>query len=515
MTIKYILTSIGSIFLLPSVAQSPRIKVDKKPNLVLVLLDDVGWGSLANNLPEYSPSELNQRSIEKYMKDYTVDQALEATEKAMPNLTRYCNQGVRFVNAYVTSNVSAPSRAGLLTSSYQERYGLYTNPEAAKGIPLDIKMMPQYIQQAGYATGVFGKWHNGGGTGKTKECSKGQNPLDRGFDTFYGFNFHGTQYYNSQIMYRDRENVQPQKFSTDEFTENAIEFIQKNQGKPKLIYLPYNALHAPLGADAPEKYSRLFNYGSKALNIYSSYMYAVDFGVEQIMQTLKSMGEYDNTMLVFLTDNGAPAGKPNVLPANGPFSGFKGTNFQGGYHVPMFIWYGNKIIQGKRCEQLVSSMDIFPTFMEIAGIPLPKDQKVDGVSLLPLLIGKTDKPVREYLVWMAQKSDYWEVDHADDHAVSQACYMVRKGNFVLRYNEEGDEYFLHEYASDRGEKLNVSEKYPEKLKELKMVFRNWFLTMKTPVSWPKAQWQNVQWWDQSIPPAPEIDRSLLGKGGTE
>lgn len=264
-----------------------------KPNLVLVLVDDMGWGAFAPNHVDFTEKELNQEFCRIHVKDYTAEEAFEAAQKATPYLNRYCQEGVRFTNAYVTANVSAPSRAGLLTSSYQQRYGLYIIKEAETGIPTTVLTMPQVMKDYGYANGAFGKYHNGKGMDEIHTCSPGHHPLDRGFDYWFGFNSHGTSYYNSPILFRNRENIACAEYTTDKFTEEAVQFIRGNEGSPKLIYLAYNALHGPLGAPAPDKYMSRFQYKSKLLNTYAAYTAAIDDGVAAVMKELEKIGEID------------------------------------------------------------------------------------------------------------------------------------------------------------------------------------------------------------------------------
>ena len=476
-----------------------------KPNMVLIFIDDTGYGTFAPNIQDFNEKDMNQDFIANYKPDYTYTECTEAARLAMPNLISYCNEGVRFTNAYVTANVSSPSRAGLLSSSYQQRYGLYINQEAEKGIPQNIQLMPEILKENGYKCGLFGKYHNGRGTDKINTCSEGFHPLDRGFDKFFGFNSAGTDYYNSQILFEDREHVHTDEYLTDKFTAKAIEFIKDNPGEPKLVYVPFNALHGPLGVPAPEKYRNRFHYGSKILNNYAAYTAAVDDGVKAIMDAMEQIGELDNTILVFLSDNGAPGGEVQPLPKNGPFSGFKGQSWQGGYHVPMFVWYGDKINQGSVCNQVVSSMDIFPTLFDYAGINVTTNQKIDGVSFKPLLTGDDNLVIHNHLVWMGQHAMNWAMNKVKDQNIAQACFMVREGDYILRYVIEENKYYLHNVEEDRGEKYNLALVMPEKVEHMKSLFKDWFNEMKKPNSWNPELWQNVQFWDHSIPPAQKVD----------
>lgn len=483
----------------------------QKPNVVLIFIDDTGYGTFAPNIADFSEEDMNRDFIRNYGPDYTYAEAVDAACRAMPNLSVLCSEGIRFTNAYVTANVSSPSRAGMLTSSYQQRYGLYINQKAEKGIPENIRLMPQFLKENGYTTGIFGKYHNGQSSGENNECAHGHHPLDRGFDKFYGFNSAGTSYYGSNILFEDRRHVEADGYLTDKFTEKAVEFIKANAGTPKLVYVPYNALHGPLGVPAPEKYRQRFNYTSKILNNYAAYTAAVDDGVAAIMDAIREIGEYDNTILFFLSDNGAPGGEVQPLPKNGPFSGFKGQSWQGGYHVPMFVWYGDKIDKGTVCNQVVSSMDIFPTVFEIAGIQPPQDQIIDGKSLVPVLTGKPDTQIHEHLVWMTQQAENWAMNKVNDQKIAQAAFMVREGDFVLRYVMEDNRFYLHNLSKDRQEKEDLSAEYPEKVEHMKAIFKEWFSEMEKPNGWKPELWQNVQYWDETIPPAVKPDRSGLTK----
>lgn len=224
---------------------------------------------------------------------------------------------------------------------------------------------------------------------------------------------------------------------------------------------------------------------------------------------MKEIGEYENTILVFMSDNGAPGGEVVPLPKNGPFSGFKGQSWQGGYRVPMFVWYGDKIKRGTVCDEMVSSMDIFPTLMDIAGIPLPENQIVDGVSLAPILFGETHEPLHDHLVWMSQHAENWAMNKVRDQGIALAAFMVREGDYVLRYVMEDNRFYLYNVQKDRGEHEDLSAKYPERMEHMKTIFRHWFVQMQKPNGWKPALWQNVQFWDNSLPAPQKPDRNTL------
>ncbi|GHU98437.1 sulfatase [Bacteroidia bacterium] len=464
----------------------------QKPNLVFVLVDDLGWGALGLNKSMYDYGQLNREFIKLHVKDYTPEQAQQAAEQAMPTLASLCRQGTRFTSAYATANVSSPSRAGLMTSRYQERFGYYINGEQNAGVPLTEKLMPQYLKSEGYTCACIGKYHLAPNPkGDEGGCTPGFNPLDRGFDYYWGFNSHGTQYYDSDMLYRGRERVKASGYLTDELTREALGFIDRAGNQPFVLYLAYNAVHGPLGAPAPGEYLSRFNYASKALNNFYAYVYAVDQGVKKIVDKLSAEGKLDNTMIVFTSDNGAPGGATNVLPKNGPFRGFKGQTWQGGVRIPMFI-YAPGLKGGGRCASIVSTMDIFPTFMDYAGVARPKN--IDGRSLLPALAGNENYKVRNTLVWMSQNAQNWGMYNIKDQSAAPGGFMVREDNWTLRYDTVESRFYLFDLDSDMGEQTDLADKYPDRVESMKGIFRAWFSQMEKPMVWKPQLWERVQYW---------------------
>jgi uncharacterized sulfatase len=466
-----------------------------KPNLILIVVDDLGWGGFGPNNKGYDYTRLNSEFIELYVQDYTPTEALEAADRAIPTLTALCESGCRFSDAYATANVSAPSRAGMLTSMYQERFGFYTLEEQASGIPSDITLMPEVIRANGYTTACIGKWHVGPESTRAKgDCVAGFHPLDRGFDYYWGFNNSTSKYYNSQVLHKGREKVEANGYLTDELTRETIGFIEQAGEKPFMIYLAYNAMHGPLNVPAPDKYLTRFDYESTLLNNYYAYLLAIDQGVKAIMEKLRQTGNADNTMIAFISDNGAPGTKIDVLPKNGPLNGFKGQTWQGGVRVPMFI-YVPELTEGALSESIVSTMDIFPTFMELAGIPVPAG--IDGRSLVPILKGEKNHAVRDNLVWMGQNAGCWGIYRTKDQMTAPGGFMVRSGKWTLRYDTVLKEFSLYNLRGDIGEKNNIAKKHPRKARELADIFRNWYDKMDKPAVWKEKFWGGVRYWEQS------------------
>lgn len=464
----------------------------RKPNLIFIVVDDLGWGGFGLNNRGYDYTCLNREFIDLFVDDYTPQEALEAADKAIPTLSQLCNHGTRFTNAYASANVSSASRAGILTSRYQERFGYYINEEQAAGISQDVKLMPQVLHDNGYATACIGKWHVGPESARAKgDCLEGYHPLDRGFDYYWGFNNSTSKYYNSPLLHKGREHVEATGYLTDELTREAIGFIDRTKEKPFMIYLAYNAMHGPLQFPAPEEYLDRFDYGSERLNNYYAYLFAVDTGVKRILEELQRTGLDDNTMIAFVSDNGAPGTKIDVLPKNGPLRGFKGQTWQGGVRIPMFI-YAPGMKNDFVSEEIVSTMDVFPTFMDYAGIALP--EKIDGRSLLPQLKGRSHK-VRDYMIWVGQNAGCWGMFKTKDQKTALGSFMVCSKEWSMRYDAETQTFSLYNLRKDIGEKQDVAAKYPAQVEKMCRVFRQWYSEMATPMIWNKKYWGGVEYWN--------------------
>src|SRR5579883_1475905 len=237
----------------------------KRPNILLVLMDDLGYGQFGPNSDMFDLNQLNPEAVEKAAPGTTPQIALEQARKAIPNFTRLASEGTRFTDAYVACPLCAPSRSGIMTGRYPQRFGVYINEDINQaGLPREQVMLPKLLQQSGYATGVIGKWHMARLKGGM-EPGTGQHPLDRGFDYFFGFNAPGTSYYDSEILWRNREHAQARGYTTEQFTDEAIGFLQRSKGKPFFLYLPFNAVHGPLGKPAPDRYESRFKTGDRKL----------------------------------------------------------------------------------------------------------------------------------------------------------------------------------------------------------------------------------------------------------
>lgn len=368
------------------------------PNIILIVADDLGYHDLG---------------------------CQGATDLKTPNIDRLAAGGVRCTAGYTAAPVCSPSRCGLLTGRQPNRYGFENNlppnvePQVPTfGLPLSEKTIANYLKNSGYATGLIGKWHLG--------TEKGFYPTERGFDEYFGFlggqrtflpnaarpNEKGT--FAMKDPWADlRENRTSSDRKADNLTDalaqRATEFITTHQKEPFLLVVTFNAPHAPMEA-TPKYLSRFPDIQDTKRKTMAAMMAAMDDGVGQIMQTLKNQQIYQNTLIVFVSDNGGIT--PQNASQNTPFSGVKSELLEGGIRVPFIVWYGDKLPKGKTYDKPVSTLDLLPTALTLAGQQLPAN--LDGVNLMPFLTGTNRKSPHEFLSWrfgplMAIRNDRYKL----------------------------------------------------------------------------------------------------------
>ena len=420
----------------------------KKPNIIVVLTDDQGWADVGFN---------------------------GATDIPTPNLDRFANQGVIFEQGYVSHPYCSPSRAGLLTGRYQARFGHDCNlpykddNDASIGTPLSEVMISEALKVQGYVTAAIGKWHVG-------DAPK-LHPTEQGFDHWFGFAGGGMNYWGNskgpiRTIVRNGVPVPQSELSylTDDFTNEALSFISDNEEKPFFIYLAYNAPHAPdhVTQDYLKETAHI-EYGGRS--VYGAMMNAVDAGVGRIDALLLEKGIKENTILVFLSDNGGRVEHAD----NRPFRGHKGMLFEGGIRVPFFLTWPEKVKGGKRYPEMVSSLDLFPTFLSAAGGKINEAKQLDGVDLLPYLSGgQTEKP-HQNLFW---------------RAVGGFEYAVRHEDFKLYKSAYKEKTLLFNLKDDAQERFDLSKKFPEKLAELEALYQAWDAD-NIPPGWVDPHPENV------------------------
>lgn len=488
------------------------------PNIIIIMTDDQGYGQL-----EFAPGDFNPRFLSKKFNTerYKCDtaNAIAAAKKAMPNISKIAENGVRFTEGFVASPVCGPSRAAFLTARYPSRYGVYDNPDIWNGVDANEMFLSEKFQKAGYRTAMIGKWHLGkSDIQKIKAesrdyhmksrhyCVKKHHPLSRGYDYYYGFNSSGAAYYNSPDIFRNYKNIKAPGYLTDNFTDEAVKFISNSKDKPFFITLAYNAPHIPLEQRAPEKYQR-FNTGNSEVDNYYATLAAVDDGVGRVIAELKRLKKFDNTLIFYFSDNGAVIDSPE--PANGYFKGFKGLTFQGGVHVPVIACWPNKLAKGKNYIKNVSSMDIMPTCLAAARITIPAN--LDGKNLLPYLIDLKQGEPHKYLFWAGPHNYHWSEKNSNfwrqyykwitfeshikpstEKKKGPAYWTVLSGKWMLQVNAEERKFELFNIEKDPSESKNVFAQHPDIVKRLSQAFYEWIEDKTHPRKWEKAKWNKLK-----------------------
>ncbi len=502
-------------------AQNPQ-----KPNVLLIIMDDLGSGQLDFALDTLDKKVLSKRSVPvRYQGD--LDKMIDAASRAMPNISKLAQNGVKMTNAYVAHPVCGPSRAGIFTGRYPVSFGTYSNDDALKGIPLDVKLLPELFQENGYRTASIGKWHNAKLDHKDKVpedvrsrdyhdnqipvIAKGYGPEERGFDYAYSYYASGAALWNSPAIYRNGKNVPAHGYLTHNLTKEAIKFIEESGDNPFFVQLSYSVPHIPLEEASPAKYMDKFNTGNVEADKYFAAINAADEGIGKIIAKLKEEGKLDNTIIFFLSDNGAVNESP--MPMNGMHRGFKGQMFKGGVHVPFIVSWPKHIPAGTNSDTLITALDILPTALTAAGIKIPVEMKVDGKNIMPVLEGKTKISPHKYMYWAGPGAkhyseenqafwhDYWkwitfEKQQAPKNPnlekLSKSSWAIRDQNWALYFYDDGsNKVKLFNLKEDPSETLDLAGKYPAKVKEMKQAFYSWIKKMPKPVEWGQDRYHVI------------------------
>lgn len=446
---------IGQVF-----AATPA-KTKKAPNVVFIIADDLGYG------------ELSCYGQEKFQ---------------TPNIDRLALQGMRFTQCYSGTTVSAPSRSCLLTGLHSGHTPIRGNrevlPEGQMSLPEGIYSIFSVFKDAGYTTGAFGKW----GLGAPGEVG---DPNKQGVDDFFGYNCQllAHNYYadhlwenDKRIELKDNYDGGYGTYTQDLIQEKALKFLDKNGDKPFFLFLPYVLPHAELivpedsiiqkfRGKYPEKPYKgvdsgpMFRKGGYCSQkephaTFAAMIYRLDVYVGQVVAKLKEMGVYDNTIIVFTSDNGPHmegGADPNFFNSNGIFRGYKRDVYEGGIRVPFIaVWPG--VIQQGQTDFMCSFWDMLPTFAQLTG---NKVKKTDGISLMPTLTGKGKQKEHDYF--------YFEFQELGGRQA------VRKGDWkLIRLKaSKGDDsiWELYNLAADPSEVHNIIQEYPEKAKELAAIMQ--------------------------------------------
>jgi arylsulfatase A-like enzyme len=386
----------------------------RPPNLVVIVSDDHGYGDVS--CYEHPP------------------------EVRTPNIDRLARRGVRYTNGYASACVCAPTRAGLLTGRYQQRFGFYTASDSRAGLPLSEITLADLLRRHGYATGAFGKWHLG--------ITPPYHPLRRGFDEFYGFLGHGAHDYfdlkrtpdDFRSLWRNDRVIDDSGYLTDNLAREAVAFLQRHKTRPFFLYLAFNAVHFPL--QAPDEVIRKYDTGRRNRDIYLAMLEREDAAIGRVLDQLGN----SDTLVVFFSDNG---GARNNASSNGPLRDYKHSVYEGGIRVPFLVSWPGRLPENTVLHEPVICLDVFPTAAAAAGIELPKDRPYDGKNLL------APGPYHEELFW-----------DGDD-----GRRAVRNGRWKLV--DTGGRLELFDLGADRSEKNDLAAKHPDTVARLRGAFEQW------------------------------------------
>ncbi|HET8547003.1 MAG TPA: sulfatase-like hydrolase/transferase, partial [Bryobacteraceae bacterium] len=344
----------------------------RRPNILLIVADDLGYRELG---------------------------VQGCPDVPTPHTDSIARNGVRFTNGYVSCPVCSPTRAGLMTGRYQQRFGHEFNPGPAQasdpnfGLPLSETTLATRLKELGYVTGAFGKWHLG--------YESQFHPLKRGFDEYFGFLGGAHSYLNARAdtnnpILRGTTPVEELKLTTDAFAAEAASFIRRNAQRPFFAYVPFNAVHGPMEA-APEYLERFARIADPKRRTFAGMLAAMDDGIGRILAALRESKLERDTVIFFVSDNGGPTAVNTA--SNAPLRGFKGQVLEGGIRVPFFIQWAGVLPSGRQYDQPVIALDMFTTALAAAGGKTGSGARLDGVDLVPFATGKARGAPHENLYW--------------------------------------------------------------------------------------------------------------------
>jgi arylsulfatase A-like enzyme len=440
-----------------------------KPNVIVILADDFGYADVSAYTKNRIPT---------------------------PNIDRIGAQGVRFTDGYVAAPVCAPSRAALMTGRYPQRFGFEFNNgpparDVEKNLGLDKRelTLAQALQAGGYRTALVGKWHLG--------ANPDYYPTNRGFDEFFGILAGATLYIDprlpgvhtferpdrpsavertaeTQVFTGPDKKVvhNADKYLTEEFRDVAIDFIRRAGDDPFFLYLAFNATHDPMQV-TQKYYDRFPHIENELVRIYTAMASALDDAVGAVLATLEETGVGDNTLVVFLTDNGCAAYYPGLC-ACAPMRGGKLSHFEGGTRVPFMMKWPSRLEAGKVYTKPVSALDIFPTAMAAAHLPLDEKRTYDGVDLMPYVTGQVAG-----------------IPHPDLYWWREPMRSIRSGDWKLWASANGDVKLLFNLADDPNERRNLYAERPDIVTALEAKLEAWHEDKVSP-AWPSRPHARVE-----------------------
>jgi arylsulfatase A-like enzyme len=416
------------------------LSAEDKPNIIILLADDLGWADLG-----YQGSD----------------------DIRSPHIDKLANSGIRFTDGHVSASVCSPSRAGLITGRYQQRFGHEANsPPPTDGMDLKQVTMADRLQKLGYRTGLIGKWH----LGNQDEFY----PTRRGFDYFYGLRSGSRSYFynakkddkvgNAKAIEENGKQVKFDGYLTDVFGQKAINFITAKDDKPFFLFHSFTAPHGPMHATEEDK-ALFASIKDTKRRSYAAMIWAMDRAIGQLVDALKASGEFENTLIWFLSDNGGATGNASI---NLPLAGHKGIKFEGGTRVPFFAHWPKQFKETKEFKPMMISLDIMATSLAAAGAKVKDLKTLDGVNLLPFIQGKKATPPHQNLYW----HKLW-------------FSAMREGPWKLIYVQDYG-YALYNLEEDLSESKNLIQSEKKRSDQMIDQLKDWKTGLEKP-RWDEAQ----------------------------
>jgi arylsulfatase len=454
---SYFELGLASLMSFQAAAQKSEPAKTKLPNIVLILMDDMGYGDLG---------------------------CFGATQYNTPNIDRLASMGMRFTNFYVAQAVSSASRAGLMTGCYSNRVGISSalGPGDSIGINADEELIPELLSPRGYKNAIVGKWH----LGDYYQFL----PLQNGFQEYFGLpysndmwpvNYDGSPVtpenhqrpgdYPPLPLIRGNEKIRVIKTLEDQaqlttlYTEYAVDFINRNKKNPFFLYLAHSMVHVPLAVSDKFK-------GKSKQGLFGDVVMEIDWSVGEIMKALQKNGLTENTLVIFTSDNGPWLNYGNHAGSAGGLREGKESSWEGGQRVPCIMSWPARIPSGEICNNIASTIDLLPTFCAITGSALPK-KKIDGVNILSLLEGNFDANPRDVFYYYYRENSLENVRKGQWKLVLPHTFVSFEGKMPGNDGWPGQtadgktDYALYDLRRDPGERYDVKELYPAVVDDLK------------------------------------------------
>jgi arylsulfatase A-like enzyme len=408
-------------------SETKKEQAVKKPNVVVILVDDLGYGDLG---------------------------CYGAADLRTPHIDRMAAEGMRFTQFYANCPVCSPTRASLLTGRYPDLVGvpgvIRTHRDNSWGwLAQDAVLLPTVLKKEGYHSAIVGKWHLG--------LEAPDTPLDRGFDFFHGWlgdmmdDYFTHRRHGINYLRHNREAIDPEGHATDLFTQWACDYIEERTqtDKPFFLYLAYNAPHTPI--QPPEDWREKVKAREKGIDEKRAKLAALiehmDDGIGRVMQCIKDSGIDEDTLVIFVSDNG---GQSNVGADNGPLRGGKQNMWEGGIRVPMCARWPGRIPEGTESDRLALTMDIFPAVAETCGASF--DHEIEGASFLPTLKGEHQPADDRTLFWVRREGG---------HYGGRAYYAARQGDWKLEHSTPFEPMALYNLKDDPKEENPLPMRHPK------------------------------------------------------